>query len=47
MVAYRDTLNSIINDIWNSIEWKDKRIRGKKQVRIIPFITNLMNSKSG
>ncbi len=37
MVAYRNVLNSMINDIWNSIEWKDKKIRGKKQIRIIPF----------
>ncbi len=37
MLAYRNALNSMITDIWNSIEWKDKRIRRKKQIRIIPF----------
>ncbi len=37
MLAYRNALNSMITDIWNSIEWKEKRIRGKKQVRLIPY----------
>ncbi len=37
MIAYRNVLNSIITDIWNSVEWKKRKIRGKKQVRIIPY----------
>ncbi|MEM0118676.1 MAG: hypothetical protein QXV32_09525 [Conexivisphaerales archaeon] len=34
--SYRDVLNSIIADIWNSIEWKKKKDKGKKQYRLIP-----------
>ncbi|WXG41209.1 MAG: transposase [Candidatus Freyarchaeum deiterrae] len=38
--AYLTALNSMIGDIWKSIQWKEKTIRGKKQKRILPTIPN-------
>jgi len=37
MLAYRNVLNSLIKDIWNTIEWKEKPIKGKKQYRLVPY----------
>ena len=37
LYAYTVVLNSIIKDIWATIEWEEKHIEGKKQKRIIPY----------
>ncbi len=37
LYAYIAVLNSMIHDIWDNIEWKEKSIEGKKQKRIIPY----------
>ena len=36
IIAYNEILNSMLEDIWNSIEWKQAQIKGKKQFRLIP-----------
>jgi putative transposase len=37
LYAYMHILNSIIHDIWDTIEWQEKPIEGKKQKRLIPY----------
>ncbi len=37
LYAYIAVLNSMIYDIWETIEWEEKPIEGKKQKRIIPY----------
>lgn len=36
IMAYNEILNSILEDIWTSVEWKQAKIQGKKQFRLIP-----------
>ncbi len=36
LYAYIVVLNSIIHDIWGTIEWEEKPIKGKNQKRILP-----------
>ncbi len=36
LYAYLAVLNSIIRDIWDTIEWEELPIEGKKQKRLIP-----------
>ncbi len=36
LYAYIAVLNSMIHDIWETIEWKEKPIKGKNQKRLIP-----------
>jgi len=36
LYAYLAILNAMIKDIWDSIEWKEWRIQGKKQKRLFP-----------
>jgi putative transposase len=36
LYAYSAVLNLMIKDIWDTIEWEEKPIKGKKQKRIIP-----------
>ena len=36
IIAYNEVLNSILGDIWASIKWKQTKIQGKKQFRLIP-----------
>jgi hypothetical protein len=49
LFAYMAILNSIIRDIWNTIEWEEKAIEGKKQRRLIPHYKKdkVMKSYSG
>lgn len=37
LYAYMGILNSMIHDIWDTIDWQEKPIIGKKQKRIIPY----------
>lgn len=37
LYAYIAVLNSMIHDIWETIEWEEKPIERKKQKRIIPY----------
>ena len=33
--AYRDAVNSVLEELWNSIEWKKSKVNGKKQWRLL------------
>jgi len=33
--AYRDAVNSVFEELWNSIEWKKVKVNGKKQWRLL------------
>jgi putative transposase len=39
-LAYRDTLNKMISEIWGSIRWTEKPKKSSKQVRVFPSIPN-------
>ncbi len=39
-LAYRDTLNGMISEIWNNIRWAEKSKKSSKQVRVFPLIPN-------
>jgi len=34
--AYKDVVNRVLEELWNSIEWKKRKIPGKKQWRLLP-----------
>ena len=34
--AYRDVVNQILGELWSHIEWKKRKIPGKKQWRLLP-----------
>jgi Transposase and inactivated derivatives len=34
--AYRDAVNSVLEELWNSIEWRKRKVNGKKQWRLLP-----------
>jgi putative transposase len=34
--AYRDAVNRVLEELWNSIEWEKRKIPGKKQWRLLP-----------
>jgi len=36
LLAYRDAVNRVIEELWNSIEWKKRKTPGKKQWRLLP-----------
>jgi len=36
LLAYRDAVNRVLEELWNNIEWKKEKVKGKKQWRLIP-----------
>ena len=34
--AYRDAVNSVLEELWESVEWKKRGVNGKKQWRLLP-----------
>ena len=34
--AYRDAVNGVLEELWNSVEWKKRKVKGKKQWRLLP-----------
>ena len=36
LIAYRKALNSMLDDVWKTVTWREIRIRGKKQFRLFP-----------
>jgi len=34
--AYRDALNGVLEELWNSVEWKKSKVKGEKQWRLLP-----------
>jgi putative transposase len=43
--AYNKVLNNMLEDIWTSMRWKKVKIRGKKQFRLLPILTEDGNFK--
>ena len=35
--AYNEILNATIQDIWSSVRWKQIKIKGKNQFRLLPL----------
>jgi len=33
---YRDVVNQILGELWDNIEWKKRKVKGKKQWRLLP-----------
>jgi hypothetical protein len=38
LIAYRKALDSMLDDIWKTVTWREVKIRGKKQARLLPQI---------
>ena len=36
LLAHRDAVNRVLEELWNSIEWEKEKVKGKKQWRLIP-----------
>jgi len=36
LIAYRRVLNSMLDDTWKTVTWREVKIRGKKQFRLFP-----------
>ena len=36
LLAYRDVVNRILEELWSHIEWEKRKIPGKKQWRLLP-----------
>ena len=36
LIAYRKVLNSMLEDIWGTVTWREVKIGGKKQLRLFP-----------
>ena len=34
--AYRDAVNKILEELWSNIEWERRKVKGKKQWRLLP-----------
>ena len=34
--AYRDAVNRVLEELWDSIEWEKRKVKGKKQWRLLP-----------
>jgi len=34
--AYRDAVNKILEELWSHIEWEKRKVKGKKQWRLLP-----------
>jgi len=36
LLAYRDAVNRVLEELWGNIEWKKEKVKGKKQWRLLP-----------
>ena len=36
LLAYRDAVNRVLEELWNNIEWEKEKVKGKKQWRLLP-----------
>jgi len=36
LLAYRDAVNRVLEELWGNIEWKKRKLPGKKQWRLLP-----------
>jgi putative transposase len=45
LLAYRDAVNRVLEELWDNIEWEKEKVKGKKQWRLIPKYTVDIHSK--
>ena len=43
--AYRDAVNQILEELWSHIEWEKRKVKGKRQWRLLPKYTVDIHSK--
>jgi len=43
--TYRDAVNQILEELWSHIEWEKRKVKGKKQWRLLPKYTVDIHSK--
>jgi len=36
LLAHRDAVNRVLEELWNNIEWEKEKVKGKKQWRLLP-----------
>jgi putative transposase len=36
LLAYRDVVNRVLEELWDNIEWEKRKVKGKKQWRLLP-----------
>ncbi|PSN90565.1 hypothetical protein B9Q03_06450, partial [Candidatus Marsarchaeota G2 archaeon OSP_D] len=36
LLAYRDAVNSVLKELWGNIEWEKRKVKGKRQWRLLP-----------
>ena len=36
LLAYRDAVNSVLKELWGALEWEKRKVKGKKQWRLLP-----------
>jgi len=36
LLAYRDVVNRVLKELWGNIEWEKRKVKGKKQWRLLP-----------
>ncbi|PSN93421.1 hypothetical protein B9Q06_11990, partial [Candidatus Marsarchaeota G2 archaeon ECH_B_2] len=45
LLAYRDVVNRVLEELWDNIEWDKKKVKGKKQWRLLPKYKVNIHSK--
>ena len=43
--AYRDAVNQILGELWGNIEWEKRKVKGKRQWRLLPKYAVDIHSK--
>ena len=36
LLAYRDAVNRVLEELWGALEWDKEKVKGKKQWRLLP-----------
>jgi len=45
LLAYRDVVNRVLEELWDNIEWEKRKVKGKKQYRLLPKYKVNIHSK--
>jgi len=45
LLAYRDAVNSVLKELWGNIEWEKRKVKGKRQWRLLPKYKVDLHSK--
>ena len=44
--AYRDVVNRLLEELWGALEWDKKKVKGKRQWRLLPkYKVNIHSGK--